>query len=83
MAGEADDLVLRLLREMRESLAELKQGQQRHEHELAALRSDIHEWQETIATASGFAMHANIRNPQLEERIDALAKRGESMEQAR
>ena len=83
MASEPEDLTLRYLREMRETLAELKQGQQKHDHSIESLRKEIHDWQETTATTTGFAMHANVRNRRLEEEIASLTRRVEALEHAR
>lgn len=82
MAQEPVDFTFRLLQEMQATLSDVKQGQQRQEAAIAALRKDIHDWQETIATTSGFAMHANIRNQDLENRIDDLTRRVEALENA-
>jgi hypothetical protein len=55
MSEEPDNLILKLLREMRG---------------------------ETTATATGFAMHANLRGQSLEAEIEELKRRVESLEEA-
>jgi hypothetical protein len=53
---EPENLVLTLLREMRGDVAALRERADEHSEELRALRRQIHDWQETTATATGFAM---------------------------
>jgi hypothetical protein len=81
MPKEPENLVLTLLREMRGGVAILRERADEHSQELRALRKPIHDWQETTATATGFAMHANIcgqengagdRRP--EKRVEKLEK---------
>ena len=47
------------------------------------MRKDMRDWQETTATATGFAMHANIRNQALEAEIADLKRRVENLERAK
>ena len=61
MSEEPENLVLKLLREMRGDVAILRELADEHSEEFRALRRQIHDWQETTATATGFAMHANVR----------------------
>ena len=60
MAKEPENLMLKLLREIRATQDD--QGD-----EIKRLRKQIEEWQDTSATMSGFAVHANVRH-------DAVAK---------
>ena len=83
MPKEPDDLVLTLLREMRGDVAVLRERADEHSEELRALRKQIHDWQETTATATGFAMHANIRGQEIEQEIADLRKRIEKLEKAK
>jgi septal ring factor EnvC (AmiA/AmiB activator) len=76
-------LVLELLREMRGDLAILRGRADEHSEELRTSRRQIHDWRETTATASGFAMHANIRGQELEQEIADLKKRVEKLEKAK
>ena len=76
MAEERDDLVLRLLREIRETQHE--QGR-----DLKALRKTVEEWQETTATMTGFAVHANTRHDAVSRDIEDLKARVEALEHAR
>jgi len=68
MAREPDSVVLQLLREMRGEIAALRESASEHSELFKALRKDVRDWQETIATASGFAAHANIRGQSLDAR---------------
>ncbi len=83
MAKEPDNLILTLLREMRGDLATLRERADEHSAEFKALRKQITDWQETTATASGFAVHANLRNQALEAEIADLKRRVENLERAK
>jgi septal ring factor EnvC (AmiA/AmiB activator) len=83
MPEEPGNLVLELLREMRGDVAILRERADEHNEELRALRRQIHDWQETTATATGFAMHATIRGQEIEQEIAELKKRIEKLEKAR
>ena len=82
MPKEPENLVLELLREMRGDIAILRERADEHSEELRALRGQIRDWQETTATATGFAMHANIRGQEMEREIADLKKRVEKLEKA-
>jgi len=83
MAKEPDSLILRLLREMRSDMAVVRERADEHTEELRALRKEIHDWQETTATATGFAVHANARVQSIEQELAALKKRVEKLEEAK
>ena len=76
MIDERGDLMLEMLREIRATLDE-------HSSEFKTLRKEMHDWHETIATAAGFAMHANLRSGAIESEIEALKKRVETLEKAK
>jgi hypothetical protein len=76
MIDERGDLMLKMLREIRATLDD-------HSAEFKTLRKEMHEWHETIATAAGFAMPANLRNSAVESEIEALKKRVETLEKAK
>ena len=80
MANEPDNLVLELLREMRSDMRSLRDQAEIHSEQLKNIRKDMHEWQETTATAVGFAMHANVKLQTVDQRIEDLTKRVESLE---
>jgi len=83
MSTEPENLVLTLLREMRGDVVVLRERADEHSEELRALRRQIHDWQETTATATGFAMHANIRGQEIEQEVAELKKRVERLEKAK
>jgi len=82
VAREPESLVLELLREMRGDIA----GVQAQMCDLAgkfdALRGDMDEWRETIASARGFSVHANVRSKKLEDEVADLRRRVEKLEKA-
>jgi septal ring factor EnvC (AmiA/AmiB activator) len=77
------DLTATILREIRGDLGHLRERADETTAELKALRKQIHDWQETTATATGFAMHANIRGQAFEEQLAELRKRVEKLEKTR
>jgi septal ring factor EnvC (AmiA/AmiB activator) len=83
MAKEPDSLVLGLVRELRSDMAVVRERADEHADELRALRKEIHDWQETTATATGFAVHANTRVQSIEQDLAALKKRVEKLEEAK
>jgi septal ring factor EnvC (AmiA/AmiB activator) len=83
MAKETDNLVLKLLREMRGDVAVLRERADEHSEEFKALRKEIRDWQEPTATASGFAMHANIRGQKFEDELAELRRRVDELEKAK
>lgn len=82
MAKAPEDLTVKILREIRGDLSHVRERADQTAEELKALRKQIHDWQETTATATGFAMHANIRAQALDDEIVDLRKRVEKLESA-
>ncbi len=80
MAKEPADATLRLLRDIRATQDGHFDLLKQNAEELRRLRKEIHDWQETTATAIGFAAHANIRHDAVEKRLDDLTARVESLE---
>ena len=83
MANEPDNIVLKLLREMRVILDEHSLAHLEHRASFKALDKKIDDWQETTATAVGLATHANLRNQAMEEQIAELVKRVSRLEKAK
>jgi hypothetical protein len=79
MAKEPDNLVLKLLREMRIDQGAMREGVRDLRKEMSGMRKDLQDWQETVATAAGFA-HANLRSQKIEGELAALTKRVEKLE---
>ncbi|MBV9289210.1 MAG: hypothetical protein JO288_15575 [Hyphomicrobiales bacterium] len=80
MPREPDNLVLTLLREIRSDIGVLREHADEHSEGLRALRTQIRDWQETTATATGFAVHASIRGEAIEREIADLKKRVEKLD---
>jgi septal ring factor EnvC (AmiA/AmiB activator) len=83
MAKEPHDLTATLPREIRGDLAHLRARADETATDMRALRKQIHDWQGTTATATGFAMRANVRGQALEDELADLPKRVEKLEKAR
>lgn len=82
MFEEADNLVLKLLREMRNVLDEHTRRFDEHDRRFDELKKAIEDWQETTSTGTGFAMHASIRTQALEKEIAELKRRIDRLERA-
>lgn len=82
MVEEPDNLVLKMLREMRDSLEEVRSKVYEHDARFDELRKAIEDWKETTATGVGFAAHANIRNDALEKEIAELKRRMDRIERS-
>ena len=76
MAKEPDNLMLKLLREIRAT-------QDDHGVEFKRVRKTVEEWQETSATMAGFAVHANTRHESVSRELDSLKKRVQKLEKTR
>jgi hypothetical protein len=82
MAKEPDNLVLTMLREMRETLQDVKNKVYEHDGRFADLRKSIEDWQETTSTGTGFVMHASIRTQALEKELAELKRRIDRLERS-
>jgi chromosome segregation ATPase len=82
MTEAPDNLVLKMLREMRESLNEVRNKVFEHDARFDELRKAIEDWKETTATGVGFAAHANIRTDTLEKEIADLKRRMDRIERS-
>ena len=80
MVDEADNLILRLLREIRAKQDEHDQRFDTQDRQFADLHKMIEEWKETTATGVGFAAHASIRTEALEKEIETLKRRIDRLE---
>ena len=80
MAEEPDNLMLRLLREIRETQDKHSALLEDHSRQFREMRREMHDWQESTARAMGFAGHANLRAESLQKQIDALTERLERLE---
>ncbi|NDW06541.1 hypothetical protein [Jiella pacifica] len=81
MADEPDNLVLQLLREIRET-----QGEHTEQFMLVGNRLDhidqrLEEFRETLYTVAGAAVHANVRHATVAERLKTLEERVSRLEE--
>ena len=82
MAEEPDNLVLKMLREMRQALQDVRNKVYEHDGRFEEIKKSIEDWKETTATGVGFAAHANIRNDALEKEIADLKRRMDRIERS-
>jgi hypothetical protein len=80
MAKQPDNLLLEILKEIRADVRSLKADSKKHGEELTTVRTVMQDWQETTATAAGFAMHANVRLEAVDRKLDELARRVDRLE---
>ena len=73
MAGEPDNVVLMLLREIRST-------QDEHGGRLEHIETRVDEMHDSMVTALGLAAHANVRHDTVEKRLTDLTKRVERLE---
>ena len=83
MAKEPDDMVMPMLRQLRASIEGVGSDVKSLRERVDDLGVKMEVWQGTIATAAGFAVHANTRNEKLEKELAALKKRVDILEKAR
>ena len=74
MADEPDNLILRLLREIRETQVD-------HGEQSKLLNRRMDEVHETVYTAAGIAAHANTRHDTVTDRLEAIEARLDSLEE--
>jgi hypothetical protein len=80
VAREPENLVLELLREIRAIQTDHSRLLNEHSEEFRQLRADIEEWQETTATAAGFAVHSNVRHEAVQRKLDEIDERLKRLE---
>ena len=68
MSKEPENLVLKILREVREDARTLKKGN-------VSIKQRLDEMHETLFTTAGLSMHANVKNDTLTKRVETLEKR--------
>jgi septal ring factor EnvC (AmiA/AmiB activator) len=83
MSKEPENLILTLLRELRAETGVVREDVRDLKDQMSQMRKDMQDWQETIATAGGFAMHSHLRGQKLEAELAALRKRVEKLEKAK
>ena len=97
MAKEPDNLVLELLRGMRDDIKDVRDGlrgvredvrgvrnlQDNHTLRFDFLEERVEQLRESTMTALGFAVNASEREKKIESRVADLAKRIEKLEKAK
>jgi phage shock protein A len=81
MAGEDDNIILRLLRDIRAKLDEHDGRFDEHDKQFAELRQRMDEVHETLYTAAGMAAHANVRQDAVARELADLRSRIEKLEE--
>lgn len=76
MVEEREDLILRMLRDIRETLND-------HSRRLKNLTKSMEEVRESVITSLGFSAHANVQYRMVDQRLDDLTRRIEALEDAR
>ncbi|MAU95112.1 MAG: hypothetical protein CMP81_04350 [Fulvimarina sp.] len=81
MADEPDNLVLQLLREIRADIGEVKLTFSKHSKRFDRVDQRLEEVHETLYTAAGAAVHANVRHDTVAERLKTLEERVSRLEE--
>ncbi len=74
MVDEADNLVLRLLREMRATQQEMKTVQDEHTKRFDRLDRSLDDARESVTTALGLSAMANVRHEGVAREIETLIR---------
>jgi polyhydroxyalkanoate synthesis regulator phasin len=82
MAEEPENLILKMLREIRAKQEEHDGRFDKHDAQFRELRKAIEDWQETTSTGVGFAAHAHLRTQAMEKEIEELKRRVAQLERA-
>jgi uncharacterized coiled-coil protein SlyX len=72
MTRDAEDLILRLLREIRSDVAQVRDAKHRHGARMTTLEHRMADMQESDALAVGFAVSSNAHHETNAARIDGL-----------
>lgn len=73
MANEPDNVVLKLLRDIRAS-------QDEHSEEFKKVRQQLDDLSESVTYALGLSAHANVRHESVQKKIDEREKRIKNLE---
>lgn len=74
MAKEPDNLVLRMLREIRATL-------DKHEPRFDKIDKKLDDMSASLTMALGLSLHANVRHENVQQRLDALEQRVQKLEE--
>ncbi len=81
MSDEPENVILKLLREIRANQQEQGVTLREHVEWLKSIDKRMDEVHETLYAASGIAMHANVRHDTVSEEIAELRRRIERLEE--
>jgi tetrahydromethanopterin S-methyltransferase subunit G len=73
MAKEPDNIVLKLLREIRDTQGE-------HSSEFKKIRKELEDLSESVTYSLGLSAHANVRHESVQKKIDEIEKRLKKLE---
>ena len=74
MTEEAENIVLRLLRDIRVELQAVRAKQDEHSHDFATVKRQMSELQETTAMALGLSAMTNTHYETAAQRLDRLTE---------
>ena len=75
MSKEPENLVLNILREVRERVCTIEDGVSALKLDNVSIKQRLDEMHETLFTTAGLSMHANVKNDTLTKRVETLEKR--------
>ena len=75
MSKEPENLVLKILREVREDVQTVKVDVRALKKDNGEIKQRLDEMHETLFTTAGLSMHANVKNDTLAKRVETLEKR--------
>ena len=75
MSKEPENLMLRILREVRDDVSKIKTDVRALKTDNVEIKQRLGEMHETLFTSAGLAMHANVKNDTLAKRVETLEKR--------
>lgn len=81
MADEPTELVLRLLREIRSEVSEVRRVQDLHSAKFAEHGHRLEEIHESLYAALGMSAHANVRHDAVQKQLDELRERVARLEE--
>jgi len=83
MARQPENLVLRVLKKIQETQADIQEVQAEHSAQLKEIKERLDDVEDGIVTALGLATQANIRQGVLDGQLDELRVRVERLENRR
>ena len=83
MARQPENLVLRVLKKIQQTQADIQEVQAEHSAQLKEIKERLDDVEDGIVTALGLATQANIRQGVLDGQLDELRVRVERLENRR